>query len=100
MKRILSIFLSQNEISDTIKLPESILKNSNILKSKRNENNLNFIEGNIYHFNFPIISKDKTKAYIEMSIFCGRLCGGGMVYLLQKQNGKWVIVNKRTTWIS
>lgn len=92
--------LSQNEISDTIKLPESILKKSNTLTIKEIENNIEDFNDYFYQFSFPIISKDKTKAYLEVGHFCGRHCGGGIAYFLQKQNGKWMIVNKRATWIS
>lgn len=92
--------LSQNEISDTIKLPESILKKSNTLTIKEIENNIEDFNDYFYQFSLPIISKDKTKAYLEVGHFCGRHCGGGIAYFLQKQNGKWVVVNKRATWIS
>lgn len=91
--------LSQNEISDTIKLPKSILKKSNTLTIKESRNNF-YSKKSFYEFNLPIISKDKTKAYLQVGYFCGWNCGGGTAYFLQKQNGKWLVVNKWTVWIS
>lgn len=92
--------LSQNKVSDTIRLPESILENSNVLKENELKNwNWQKQYDSYYRFDFPIISKDKTKAYLEVGYICGGLCGIGTNYFLQKQNGKWVVMNKWGTWI-
>ena len=48
----------------------------------------------------PIISLDGKKAYVELSIKCGGLCGTGYEIYLEKTNGVWVISNWKTAWES
>jgi hypothetical protein len=48
----------------------------------------------------PLVTEDKSKALISMIGYCGRLCGGGALYLLEKVEGNWKIIYKGNTWIS
>lgn len=79
--------LSQNEIKDTITLPQNILEKANVLSEKQRKNWYQYYNS-FYEFNFTIISKDKTKAYIEIGYICGGLCGSGRAYILQKKEWK------------
>jgi hypothetical protein len=44
-------------------------------------------------------SRDMTQAMFYMEHMCG-LCGGGRFVLMQKVQGRWVIVREEWTWIS
>ncbi len=52
-----------------------------------------------YEMTCPLLSKDKTKAFVELSFFCGD-CGWGREYYLRKLNGKWKIEERVETWIN
>ncbi len=54
----------------------------------------------IVELSTPLVTEDKTKALIMMNGHCGRLCGGGALYLVEKIEGKWVVVHKGNTWVS
>ncbi len=89
--------LSQNLNPDSLKIPNQILSKSEHLTMKQiKENDFN----RWYRFYIPLISKDKTSAYVELDYVCGGLCGNGRAYFLQKINGKWIIIDKWGTWIS
>jgi hypothetical protein len=53
-----------------------------------------------YEISIPIFSSDNKKAYVELSHYCGTLCGDGRSIYLEKVNEKWKIISKRETWIS
>lgn len=53
-----------------------------------------------YEITIPIFSLNGQLAYLEVNYYCGRLCGGGKSIYLKKINGKWKVIEKRTTWIS
>ncbi|MBF9254426.1 hypothetical protein I2I11_14070 [Pontibacter sp. 172403-2] len=48
----------------------------------------------------PVLNKNKTKALISVNGYCGKLCGGGTLYLLEKVNGKWQVIYMKHTFIS
>lgn len=78
-----------------------MMKNVNLM-SKENARNQMKDEGlfSYYIMTIPILSKDNQKAYVELNLYCGSLCGAGMSIYLQKLNGKWTIIHPRDTWIS
>ena len=51
-------------------------------------------------FSTPLVSKDGKKMIFDVDYHCGGLCGGGVTYLLVKQNDKWRITYSRGNWIS
>jgi hypothetical protein len=48
----------------------------------------------------PLFSKKGNKMLMDIDVYCGGLCGGGMTYLFEKRNGKWRITYSRSNWIS
>ncbi|WP_177763718.1 hypothetical protein [Flavobacterium sp. I3-2] len=93
--------LQQNTYADSIKIAASILEKVNTKESVkeklRNNSDLYFGE---YEISIPILSKDKQTAYVELSYFCGALCGNGSILILKKSDGKWKVVEDIFTWIS
>lgn len=93
--------LQQNTYADSIKIAASILEKVNTKESEkeklRNNSDLYFGE---YEISIPILSKDKQTAYVELSYFCGALCGNGSILILKKTDGKWKVVEDIFTWIS
>lgn len=67
------------------------------LKERRNKNNRPF---SFYEMSIPLFSLDREKAYVQIGHYCGRLCGSGKAIYLKKINGKWKIIDIRSTWIS
>ncbi|WP_156180712.1 hypothetical protein [Rufibacter radiotolerans] len=51
-----------------------------------------------YIFSNPVVSKDFSRAYIELAFACDRLCGYGHSYSLKKVDGRWRIVNEEITY--
>ncbi len=41
-----------------------------------------------------------TQALLYAGYACGPLCGGGTLYLLEKQNGSWTVKEQTMVWIS
>ncbi|WP_104381241.1 hypothetical protein [Sphingobacterium sp. HMA12] len=55
----------------------------------------------IYYFHLPIMGYNRKSAYIPVDYICGSLCGNGNAFLLEKVNGKWVIIRRFfNLWIS
>jgi len=48
----------------------------------------------------PIFSTKKDKAIIEISYTRDDLDGKGGIFLLEKRDGKWMIVQFLRTWVS
>jgi hypothetical protein len=94
-------FLFQSDSTKPVNLDIAIFKKYKLLSI--NEINRLFKTENkftYYEFSIPYFSVDKTKAHVEFSYVCGSLCGRGGIYLLQKINGKWIIVSTHSTWVS
>lgn len=51
-------------------------------------------------FSAVAYNADKTKALLETGNICGPLCGLGILYYLEKENGLWIIKKTVDTWIS
>lgn len=55
----------------------------------------------IYYFHLPIMGYNRKRAYVPVDYICGSLCGNGNAFLLEKVNGKWVIIRRFfNLWIS
>lgn len=93
--------LQQNTYANSIKIAASILEKVNTKESIKDKikNNSDLYFGE-YEISIPILSKDKQTAYVELSYFCGALCGNGSILILKKNDGKWKIVEDIFTWIS
>lgn len=93
--------MQQNAYRDSIKIAASILEKvntkENVKDKLKNNSDLYFSE---YEISIPILSKDRQTAYVELSHFCGALCGNGSVLILKKIEGKWKVVEDIFTWIS
>ena len=57
-------------------------------------------EYHFYEIGIPLFSIDNKKAFVELSSYCGGLCGNGEFIFLEKINGKWKIIERFETWIS
>jgi len=93
--------LSQNTNPDSLRISNNLLNKIEHLKLSKTLNEIK--KGNhkkYFTFTIPIISKDKTKAYVESGYHCGGLCGSGRAYFLEKIDGKWKVIAKWRTWIS
>lgn len=53
-----------------------------------------------YTLSLPLISLDRTKAFIQVGYHCGNLCGYGKNVYLRKEGGAWKIVKSYETWVS
>ncbi len=51
-------------------------------------------------FSRPGYNATGDEALLYVGHHCGWLCGTGHLYLLQKQSGDWVVVNRQMLWIS
>ena len=92
--------INQNEYPENIKLDKRILNKINSIsyeeaKAKYKRENLD-----LYEMSIPIFSSNNKKAYVQLNNHCGRLCGEGIEIFLEKLNGKWKIIYKRTAWVS
>ncbi|MFK8004981.1 MAG: hypothetical protein AB8H03_01360 [Saprospiraceae bacterium] len=83
----------QEEDSKSIELSDQIFGKR---KSKSNFKS----DGTYLTFSIPIFNKSRNLAWIKMELVCGELCGEGRTLILQKINGKWKIINKRSDWVS
>lgn len=52
-----------------------------------------------YVFSEPRFTDD-TEAVVPMDFICRALCGHGEEITVRLQNGRWVIIERKTTWIS
>jgi hypothetical protein len=93
--------LSQYPDIKKFKISDEILSkvNSTSFKKKRAKRK-NSDEYDFYEIGIPLFSKDNNRAYVELSHYCGSLCGHGEAIFLEKIKGKWIIVDKIETWIS
>lgn len=57
-------------------------------------------QGTYIYFSIPIFNKSRNLAWIKTGISCGKLCGEGRTLILQKIDGKWKIIYKKSDWIS
>jgi hypothetical protein len=93
--------LSQNSNPDSLKIPSQLLSKIKHLNNKQISRQ--WEKGNCvpyYTFKIPIISKDRSKSYLEYYYNCGGLCGYGKGYFLERKNGKWNVTQKWLVWIS
>ncbi len=71
---------------------ESLLLLEEALNESQEKANAFFI------FSNPVFSQDQTKAYIELTFACDRLCGYGHSFSLKNEKGKWRVVHKEITY--
>lgn len=48
----------------------------------------------------PIYNETRTKLILNIDAHCGSLCGTGYIYILTKENGKWIPQKGVMSWIS
>ncbi len=48
----------------------------------------------------PLFNQDRTKLLLSIDYFCGPLYGRGYVFILNKKDDKWMIVEELGTWES
>lgn len=56
--------------------------------------------GGFWSFSSPGYNQQHTEALLYVSHACGDLCGTGHLYLLRKEDGKWIVKNRLMLWIS
>jgi hypothetical protein len=78
------------EIIDSIKLASD----ETIKKSREKE------YFGYFQFALPILNQSKTRALVRAEFVCPRLCGQGMVYILEKVSNKWILKLAKIAWVS
>ena len=48
----------------------------------------------------PIFNKTKTRLILAVDYYCGPLYGQGYIFILKKENDKWMIIEELGTWES
>ena len=48
----------------------------------------------------PVFNKTKTRLILAVDYFCGPLDGQGYIFILKKENDKWMIIQELGTWES
>lgn len=48
----------------------------------------------------PIFNSNCTKVIMSIDHCCGSLVGGGVLYIMGKKDGKWILINERGRWVS
>lgn len=48
----------------------------------------------------PVFNKTKTALILAVNYYCGALCGQGYIFILKKENDKWMIIQELGTWKS
>lgn len=56
--------------------------------------------GGFWSFSRVGFSKDGAQAFVYGAHNCGGLCGEGKYYFLQKEDGKWKVIEEDMLWIS
>jgi hypothetical protein len=56
--------------------------------------------GGYWIFSRPGYNSSRTEALLDVTHWCGQLCGTGHLYFLTKQNGQWKVQNRLMLWIS
>ena len=94
----LDMLNQMNERKAIIPIPAAIKAAYNVDDADKYRMNRN---QSIYYLHLPIMGYNRKKAYVPVDYVCGPLCGNGDAFLLEKVNGKWVIVQRFfNLWIS
>jgi hypothetical protein len=56
-------------------------------------------KGEIWKFSSPIVAPD-GKAAVMVEFYCGGLCGGGSIFILEKKSGAWKVIDTIDLWMS
>ncbi|MCL3780958.1 hypothetical protein EMN47_11245 [Prolixibacteraceae bacterium JC049] len=48
----------------------------------------------------PVFNKARTKLILAINYYCGPLDGQGYIFILKKENNKWMIIEELGTWES
>lgn len=93
--------VNQNSNPQIFKIDKVLFDKFNLTTREKEIGKKNTKESfDFYEITIPIFSLDNKKAYVELSHYCGRLCGSGKAIYLKKINGKWKIIDSWRTWIS
>jgi hypothetical protein len=93
-------FYFQNTLADTFTLGKAVM--GEIMTTELASTNSTVdMRTNIryYDWTIPILSKNQTRAYIELTINCVE-CGGATAFYLEKIKGKWTVVGWNKLWMN
>ena len=48
----------------------------------------------------PVLSKDRQQALVYFAHYCGGLCAGGDIFILQREGRGWQVVEAFSLWVS
>ncbi len=48
----------------------------------------------------PVINPQRDRAVVYVSHRCDGLCGEGLLFVMERRNGKWFLANREQLWIS
>lgn len=93
-------FYFQNTLADTFTLGKAVI--GEIMTTELASTNSTVdMRTNIryYDWTIPILSKNQTRAYIELTNNCVE-CGGATAFYLEKIKGKWTVVGWNKLWMN
>ena len=70
------------------------LQKSNKKRIGLKVNKLDYSNDSIIFLSHPIYSIDNKIALVWVETYCGGLCGGGELFILDNQNGNWRIIDR------
>jgi len=103
-------FFSQKDISylksqvqkenELVRIDSCLLLRNNIafIGPAKEQNEYKNRSGSVTKVTQPLFSIDGNKALFYLERYCGDGCGHGVVFLMEKQKGKWVVVHNRKVW--
>lgn len=104
-----AVFMA-NQIDSTIILDLEINNGYNLLISKNNFSTIidsdsieladNYDTNRYLEISSPLFNKDMTKLIFSVDYYCGTLCGHGYIFVLNKVNDKWRIIETIYRWQS
>ncbi len=57
-------------------------------------------KSNFYKLSNPIFNKTKLRAIIYQELYCGPLCGGGIIFIYVKEYNSWRLYKEIPLWVS
>ncbi len=93
-------FAFQNDSSKIISFDTTIVDFVKIADQKLIKTNKSKYNFGYFQFSIPLLNKLRTKAFVRADFMCSGLCGQGMLYILDKRNGKWTLTLSKTQWVS
>jgi hypothetical protein len=95
-----NILDSLNSLQTDIKAKN--LKSSTFIISSISKYTIKSLDKNIglVSFSKVFFNLKKDEGILTCQLYCGDLCGRGLILKIKKKDKHWIIVNRKTTWVS